>query len=219
MHHMSPEPRVPVDLPVRMWGMTADGRPFNQPARAKNISSAGAMIGGVENDLRVGDVIGMQFADKKARCTVVWMHSGPPRQNRVGVKVLANQECPWKRHLGTQASDAVTRSPFARRFHRHKISYPMDVRTEYASAPRRLHATDISGSGCYVETLSPLPVQASVRLDFDMQSEHVSTVAIVRTCDPGVGNGIEFTGLPLQSKQRVQKYLDGIDPHLGVARS
>jgi hypothetical protein len=58
-----------------------------------------------------------------------------------------------------------------------------------------------------------------VRLDFDMQSEHVSTVAIVRTCDPGVGNGIEFTGLPLLSKQRVQRYLDGIDPHLGVARS
>lgn len=219
MHHMSPEPRVPVDLPVRVWGMTADGRPFNQQARAKNISSAGAMIGGVDNDLRIGDVIGMQFADKKTRCTVVWMHQGATRKNEVGVKVLANQECPWKRHLPSSGSDLTTRSPFVRRFARHKISYPMDVRTEYGSAPRRLHATDISGSGCYIETLSPLPVQASVRLDFDMQSEHVSTVAIVRTCDPGVGNGIEFTGLPLLSKQRVQRYLDGIDPHLGVARS
>jgi hypothetical protein len=39
---------------------------------------------------------------------------------------------------------------------------------------------------------------------------------VVRTCDPGVGNGIEFTGLPSHRKQRVQQYLDGIDPHLGV---
>ena len=56
MRTAQPEPRIPVDFPVRLWGMTAEGRPFNQQARAKNISSAGAMIGDVESDLRVGDV-------------------------------------------------------------------------------------------------------------------------------------------------------------------
>ena len=57
-HHS--EPRLSVDLPVRIWGMSADGRPFSQHARAHNISSEGAMISGVENELKGGDVIGLQ---------------------------------------------------------------------------------------------------------------------------------------------------------------
>jgi hypothetical protein len=45
------EPRLTVDLPVRIWGMSADGRPFSQPARAQNISSEGALISGVQSEL------------------------------------------------------------------------------------------------------------------------------------------------------------------------
>ena len=59
------EPRVRVDLPVRIWGMSAEGRPFSQTARAQNISSDGALLAGVEIQLKVGDVIGVQCEDKK----------------------------------------------------------------------------------------------------------------------------------------------------------
>jgi hypothetical protein len=31
-----------------------------------------------------------------------------------------------------------------------------------------------------------------------------------------VGNGIEFTGMPPESKELLQRYLDTIDPELGV---
>ena len=215
MRTAQPEPRIPVDFPVRLWGMTAEGRPFNQQARAKNISSAGAMIGDVESDLRVGDVIGMGCDNKKARCKVVWMNTQAALKKQVGIEMLADQDCPWKTHLPTSRA-AMETAPAGRRFPRHKIALPVDVRQDHFSAPLRLHATDISGSGCYIETLMPLPVEAALRLDFYMQSEHVTTTAVVRTCDPGVGNGIEFTGLPTHRKQRVQQYLDGIDPHLGV---
>jgi hypothetical protein len=40
---------------------------------------------------------------------------------------------------------------------------------------------------------------------------------VVRTCDPGVGNGIEFTGMPPDGKQRMQAYLDSIDPQKGIS--
>jgi hypothetical protein len=69
------EPRLSVDLPVRIWGMSAEGRPFSQPARAQNISSDGALIAGVETELKVGDTIGVQCDEKKTRCTVVWESS------------------------------------------------------------------------------------------------------------------------------------------------
>jgi hypothetical protein len=39
-------------------------------------------------------------------------------------------------------------------------------------------------------------------------------MAVVRTRDPGVGMGIEFTGLPDDSKQRFQAHLEKIDPGL-----
>ena len=70
MAGQQPEPRITVDLPVRMWGMTADGHPFSQHARAQNISADGALLSGVENELKVGDVIGVQCGDKKTSMLV-----------------------------------------------------------------------------------------------------------------------------------------------------
>jgi len=39
------------------------------------------------------------------------------------------------------------------------------------------------------------------------------TTAVVRACDPGVGMGIEFTGLNEEARQQLQGHLDKIDPH------
>jgi hypothetical protein len=47
-----------------------------------------------------------------------------------------------------------------------------------------------------------------------IEQERLSPTAVVRTRDPGVGMGIEFTGLPEESKQRFQAHLDKIDPGL-----
>jgi hypothetical protein len=212
------EPRVTVDLPVRMWGMTADGRPFSQHARAQNISSEGALLTGVENELKVGDIIGVQCDEKKTRCTVMWvMNTGPFKKNQVGVKLLADQECPWKSYLPIQGATVAVLPSNKRRYPRHKISFPIELRDERVKTPMRINATDVSGNGCYVETILPLPVGTMLRVDFYLQSEHINISAVVRTCDPGVGNGIEFTGLPPEGKQHLQAYLDGIDPQMGVS--
>ncbi len=212
------ESRVTVDLPVRVWGMTADGRPFSQHARAQNISSEGALLSGIEGELKVGDVIGVQCEDKKTRCTVIWVvNTGPIKKNQVGIKLLADQECPWKSYLPIQGATVAVLPSNRRRWSRHKISLPIELRDERVKTPMRINATDVSGNGCYVETILPLPVGTTLRVDFYIDSERINITAVVRTCDPGVGNGIEFTGMPLDSKQRMQAYLDGIDPQMGVS--
>jgi len=212
------EPRLSVDLPVRVWGMSAEGRPFSQHARAQNISSEGALISGVENELKVGDVIGVQCGDKKTRCTVIWvMNTGPVKKNQVGVRLIADQECPWKNYLPLDGATVSIPASNRRRYHRHKISLPIELRDERVSAPLRINATDVSGNGCYVESMMPLPLGTVLRVDFWLDSEHVNITAVVRTCDPGVGNGIEFTGMPPDTKERMQNYLDAIDPQMGVS--
>jgi len=212
------EPRLTVDLPVRVWGMSAEGRAFSQHARAQNISTEGALLSGVESELKVGDVIGVQCDEKKARCTVVWaMNTGLIKKNQVGIKLLPDQECPWQKYLALDGATLRIPESNRRRFQRHKIAVPIELRDERVKAPTRINATDISGNGCYVETMLPLPVGTVLRIEFWMDSQRVSISGVVRTCDPGVGNGIEFTGLPPDGKERLQKYLDAIDPQMGVS--
>jgi|HubBroStandDraft_1064217.scaffolds.fasta_scaffold119563_2 hypothetical protein len=207
------EPRLTVDLPVRIWGMGANGRPFSQQARAQNISSEGALISEVETELKVGDVVGLQCEDRKTRCTVIWvMNTGVVNKNQVGVKLVAEQECPWRNYLPMDNATVTISASNRRQWHRHKISLPLEIRDERVNAPSRINATDVSGNGCYVENMLPFPLGTVLRLDFWIDSEHMRITAVVRTCDPGVGNGIEFTGLPVDGKSKMQAYLDTIDP-------
>jgi PilZ domain len=212
------EPRLTVDLPVRIWGMSAEGRPFSQYARAHNISSDGALVSGVETELKVGDIIGLQCDEKKSRCVVVWvMNTGPVKKNQVGVKLVAEQECPWKNYLPLDGATVTISDANRRRWHRHKITLPLEIRDERINAPLRINASDVSGNGCYIESMQPLPLGTVLRVDFWLDSEHIKISAVVRTSDPGVGNGIEFTGMSNDAKKRMQDYLDAIDPQMGVS--
>jgi hypothetical protein len=58
----------------------------------------------------------------------------------------------------------------------------------------------------------PLSVGTALRVDLWIEEERLSPSAVVRTRDPGVGMGIEFTGLLEESKKRFQAHLDKLDP-------
>src|ERR1017187_5508193 len=210
-------PRATLDLRIRVWGMGSDNQPFHQNATAQNASVTGACISGLEHELKVGDVIGVQFETKKARCKVVWvMEAGGLKKVQVGVQLVADQECPWISQLPVEMRSnlPVATADNRRRFARHKISFPLEFRDERVNTPMRVNATDISGSGCYVETVMPLPISTVLRVDFWIDQEHVTSSATVRTRDPGVGMGIEFIGLTEDSEVRFQAHLDKLDPGL-----
>lgn len=214
-----PEPRQIADLTVRIWGMSADGA-FFQNVLAHNISSDGALLSGIEHKLTAGDVIGVQLADKKARCRVVWaIDAGPLQKIQVGVQLLEGQECPWKQHIeANPAPAAAAASPSTgsgrdkRRFSRHKIRFPLELRDQRSSATMQTSATDISGRGCYVETLMPLPFGTTLQITFWLDERKISTPGVVRASDPGVGMGIEFTGLDMDTQQRFQAAIEKLDP-------
>jgi hypothetical protein len=220
MSTQAPAPRATLDLRVRVWGMGANDQPFFQNATAQNISITGACIYGLEHELRVGDVIGVQYEAKKARCKVIWvLDAGGLKKIQVGVQLVVDQECPWMAGLPAEirAVGPPPRAPDNRRkFARHKISFPLELRDERVNTPMRVNATDISGNGCYVETVMPLAISTSLKMDFWIDQEHISTSAIVRTRDPGVGMGIEFTGLTEDSKKRFQGHLDTMDPGMAA---
>jgi hypothetical protein len=198
--------------------MSAEGRPFSQHARAQNISADGALIAGVESELKVGDVIGLQCEERKTRCSVIWViNTGAARKNQVGVK-LVSRECPWQSYLPLDGATVKISDSNRRRYYRHKITLPLELRDQRVNAPLRINATDVSGNGCYVESMQPLPLGTVLRVDFYLDAEHIKVTAVVRTCDPGVGNGIEFTGMAADTRQHMQDYLEAIDPQMGVSK-
>jgi hypothetical protein len=209
-------PRATLDLRVRVWGMGSNNQPFFQNAMAQNVSATGACLYGIEPELKVGDVIGVQYETRKARCKVVWVvDAGALKKTQVGVELVADQDCPWVAVLpaGMKPNERAQLRPDNRRkFARHRISYPVELRDERVNTPLRVNATDVSGNGCYVETVMPLPVGTALRVDLWIEQERLSPTAVVRTCDPGVGMGIEFTGLPEDSKKRFQAHLDKLNP-------
>ena len=135
-------PRATLDLKVRVWGMGSNNQPFFQNAMAQNISATGACIYGIEVDLKVGDVIGVQYETRKARCKVVWVvDAGALKKTQVGVQLVADQECPWTAALPLDMKVEERTQPRhdnRRMFLRHRISYPLELRDERVNTPLRV---------------------------------------------------------------------------------
>src|SRR5258708_38799721 len=92
-----PESRVSADIPVRVWGMDAEGKPFFQSATAGSLSSDGAKLSHISHSLKLGDIIGIQYGDKKARFEVIWVKPAlVPERKDVGVMILTKQTVPWE---------------------------------------------------------------------------------------------------------------------------
>jgi len=219
--------RFQVNLSIRVFGMDANCHPFSQDARAQNISDHGARLSGLEKPLRPGEIVGVQLGGKKARCRVIWAVDGGPGQKiEAGVKMVEGQPCPWEKQRATQRASAtapmVRTSPASkdkRRFRRLRIPFPIEIRDgQSVGSHMPAQTQDIGGSGCYIETLQPLPVGQILDVAFWLNSERVQTSAIVRTCDGGVGMGIELIGLDESTQKRLQKYVEDLAAGSALSR-
>ncbi|HKH98134.1 MAG TPA: hypothetical protein VJ999_03415 [Candidatus Sulfotelmatobacter sp.] len=90
------EPRTEVDLGLLVWGVDTRGERFLQEVRAREVSLRGALLSGLDTELRSGDVIGILYAGKKARFRVVWVrHAGDSHKIQAAVHRLEADACPW----------------------------------------------------------------------------------------------------------------------------
>ena len=226
-----PEPRVDVNLPIRVFGMDAGGKPFSQKAQARNISLHGAKVAGLEKQLKPGEVVGVQFGEQKTRCKVIWVVDAGPQKIEAGIKMVEGQPCPWQKEMSApqpasetprsldktedkppEGRDAESkRTGDKRKFPRQKVPFPVEIRDQQGGgAAMKTRTADVNGSGCYVETMMPFPVGKIVTITFWLGSEQISTSATVRTCDGGVGMGIEFTGLDQATQGRLQQRVNAM---------
>ena len=88
--------RVFVELPVQIWGMDANSRPYTQSASLRTISGRGATLQGVDASLKPGDVVDLQYEGTKAQFRIVWLGKpGTQMQGEVGVENLSSDLKLW----------------------------------------------------------------------------------------------------------------------------
>jgi hypothetical protein len=101
------EQRTAIDITLLVWGIDTHGERFLQEAHARDISLSGALLSGLETDIRSGDVIGILCGKRKARFRVVWVrYDDTGDKMLVAVQRLAADDCPWPELLNEASEPA-----------------------------------------------------------------------------------------------------------------
>jgi hypothetical protein len=88
--------RVFVELPVQIWGMDANSRPFTQSASVRSISSGGATLQGVDVRLKPGDLLDVQYQGSRTQFRVVWLgQPGTEIEGEVGLESTSAETKLW----------------------------------------------------------------------------------------------------------------------------
>ncbi len=215
------EVRIAAVVPVRIYGMDADGKPFGINVATLNISRNGALLSRVEVNLNIGDVIGLQKGVAKAKYRVKWLgKKGSANQGQAGLECME----PTRNVFGVEDSAAVSdvreQAGLQRRTResggdrgerraspRYKCDLGVQVRMEGTEMNLWSRCTDLSEGGCYVESRSPVKVGTKLTVTFFLQPESLILPAIVRTSFPGMGIGLQFQFSSSVESSRLQRFL------------
>ncbi len=99
------------------------------------------------------------------------------------------------------------KKPEHRKHHRRKVAVSVEMCSEGSSAPLRVKTADLSISGLYVEMMFTLEVGTKLQILLWLDDVKVSTGGVVVTRDLQVGNGIEFTDMAPEDRERLQHFL------------
>ena len=88
--------RKQADIAIRISGHDVSGEAFAQSVVASSLSGGGALLSGMERQVRVGDLVWVEYKERKARFRIVWIRdSESGRKTQAAVQKLENEECPW----------------------------------------------------------------------------------------------------------------------------
>jgi|SRR5579863_2897204 len=106
-----------------------------------------------------------------------------------------------------------------RRSHpRFKISVPLEIYREGGEIPARCATSDLSLSGCYIETVFPDRIGTCLHLKLQLEDTLLIQATVV-TSDPQVGNGIRFEKMLPDDLEQLRAFLDSVAAHHAMTRS
>jgi len=176
---------------VRVWGMGPSGEAFFQQVHTVEVGLFGARIEGLTHEVAIGEVLGVEYRDSRARFKVIWAgQEGTPDAGKVELTSVDKFEDFWRLGPGTISQPGT---PGERRSAaRHACKGSSLIRQLETGFPLGAAVTDISLSGCYVELMTTLAVGTRVDMVLQVAGITVHCAATVQTSHPGVGMGMGF---------------------------
>ncbi len=96
--------------------------------------------------------------------------------------------------------------PERRACSRIKVKVPVELFAPDSDVPQRGATSDLSEIGCYIETMFPFPVGTTLEMSLQLDGTLLAVGKVV-TCDPQVGNGIEFTKMLTEDQEELRAYV------------
>lgn len=104
------EPRTHANFEVTVWGVDTRGERFLQEAQVRDISFNGALLSGIEAELRPGDVIGLLYLGRKTRYRIVWLrYDDGGDKIQAAIHRVEADPCPWDELLKAESAAPPTR--------------------------------------------------------------------------------------------------------------
>ena len=100
-------------------------------------------------------------------------------------------------------------SPERRKHPRFTVSVPVEVHAEGSDTPIRCTTSDLSLGGCYIESMYPFPVGATLDLKLQLQGTLIIQAKVV-TSYPQVGNGMQFVKILPEDQAELSAFLDAV---------
>ena len=72
----------------------------------------------------------------------------------------------------------------------------------------RARISDLSVTGCYIDTLNPLPLGSKIHLTLKPSGESMEVLAEVVSSSPNMGMGVRFLELTPEQKARLGEWME-----------
>lgn len=205
------EPRKAVEVPVRIFGTDVHGKIFSENVTALDVSQSGARLGGVRAQIKVDEIIGLIYGNRKVHFRMKWASTaGAPSEGQVGLLNLSPEKPLWDFPLPHGiAADTFRSAVDRRRSPRVKCSISVELHRDRQPVIWG-KASDLSVGGCFVEMPIPLPVETSVAMALWLDETKVRLHGQVASASPGFGIGVRFTDVSPETQEFLRRHMDNL---------
>jgi PilZ domain len=225
------EPRIAVNFPVIVRGADSKGTPFVLTAETRDISCSGACLKGLSGIVVSGKKVEVEYSDQRAWFRVQRAGAaGSSKAGQAGLRCLEPGKYIWgippkewepdsfdslRPETASPRPPPPTMSPSSgngpwsgrerRQFVRHACRMAAQIALQNDSLRMTATVTDISLGGCYMEMLSPLPVDTFVDISISPGDTTLQLSGRVRSSQVNFGMGVSFTGMRPQDFEVLRK--------------
>ena len=204
------DPRVEARLQIRIAGIDVNGRPLLQMVTTRNISRRGALLEGLQGTLKPEETVALTYKNNKARFRVSWVgETGSVRAGQIGVQSVDATKCIWDAALlPPPAPDTYAAPARERRKHRRvPCRLGAELYVQGSETLTRVHVTNISLGGCFLEMATLAPDKAHVKLVVWVNDTKLAVQGVVVSRRPGFGVSIRFTEMTEEARGQLQLFL------------